>query len=129
MDQEYLETCRSYFFEESNNTKIIKSIQKTTQFESKEFKLNSIPTNKTLDFYKIHILTSDLMKNTPTNSINPIITGTYKKTWGIQKNNDKINYSYLDQKLEENINRELVNFNREINSILIKSKSLNINLE
>jgi len=129
VDQEYLETCRSYFFEESENKKFIEYIQMKTHFESKEFKLNSIPTSKASNFYEKGIMASDLMNNKPANSINPIITGTYKKTWGIQKNNDKINYSYLDQKLEENINRELVNFNREINSILIKSKSLNINLE
>lgn len=123
LDQEFIDAIHSYdLFEESENKKFIEYIQIKTHFDYKEFKLNPLPTSKTLNFFKMDALVSDLLKYTPKISINPTVTGTCNKTKGIQKNNDIINYSYLNQKLEENINKELINFNQEINSIIIKSK-------
>jgi len=47
---------------------------------------------------------------------------SYFETSNISENKRGIYDSYLDQKLKENINKELINFNQEINSIIIKSK-------
>ena len=93
--------------------------------------LDSIQKNKYLRTdNKVTFLDDEfLFLNSVNNSVEQNMSVKYGKTSNINKNTRGIHESYLDQKLQENVNKELVNFNREINSIVIKSKNIDFNHE
>ena len=78
---------------------------------------------------KTIILDDDLLfSKSINNSVEQKWTRKYEENLllGMKRN---IYESYLDQKLKENISKELVNFKREINSIVIKSNYIDLNNE
>ena len=87
-------------------------------------KYKYLPTDK-----KNAFLDDDLLFS---KSINNSVENKWTRKYGEQPvgKNERSNYeSYLDQKLNESISEELINFNREINSIVIKSKNIDLKNE